>query len=46
VFGPMFLSLALDNYHQRRITLNDLAEILGVKARHVPKIEQHLGAAA
>jgi Zn-dependent peptidase ImmA (M78 family) len=41
-YGRPFIRLALETYHQRRITLNDLSEILGVKTRHIPRIEQRI----
>lgn len=40
--GRRFISLALETYHQQRITLNDLSDMLGVKSRHVEKIERRL----
>lgn len=46
ILGRPFLRLALANYSDRRMTLNDLSELLGVKSRHVSKIAQRLNAAA
>lgn len=40
--GLPFLHLAFGSYQQHRITLNDLSEMLGVKARHIPKIEHRM----
>jgi Zn-dependent peptidase ImmA (M78 family) len=40
--GRPFISLALETYHQQRITLNDLSDILGDKSRHIEKIERRL----
>lgn len=40
--GRPFISLALETYHQQRITLNDLSDMLGVKSRHIEKIEKRL----
>jgi Zn-dependent peptidase ImmA (M78 family)/DNA-binding XRE family transcriptional regulator len=42
-FGRPFVRLVLDNYYQDRITLSDVSGYLGVRVRHVPKIEQALG---
>ena len=35
--------MVLNNYYQDRITLNDVSSYLGLRVRHVPKIEQTLG---
>jgi Zn-dependent peptidase ImmA (M78 family) len=40
--GRPFISLALETYHQQRITLNDLSDMLGVKSRHIENIERRL----
>jgi Zn-dependent peptidase ImmA (M78 family) len=40
--GRPLLSLALENYHRRRLTLNALSDLLDVRARHIPKIELRL----
>jgi Zn-dependent peptidase ImmA (M78 family)/transcriptional regulator with XRE-family HTH domain len=45
IVGRPFLDLAFSNYRGRRITLNDLSDLLNVQARHVIKIERRLEAA-
>jgi Zn-dependent peptidase ImmA (M78 family)/DNA-binding XRE family transcriptional regulator len=45
IVGRPFLRLAFSNYRGRRITLNDLSDLLNVQARHVIKIERRLEAA-
>ena len=42
ILGRPFVQLALDNYHQQRLSLNGLSEVLGVKVRHVPNIERRI----
>ncbi len=42
-FGKPFVRLVLNNYYQSRITLSDVSSYLGLRIRHVPKIEQTLG---
>ena len=42
IVGRPFLNLAFSNYRGRRITLNDLTDLLNVQARHVIKIERRL----
>lgn len=42
--GPEFVRLVLDNYHSQRITLLDASDYLGVKVKHISKIEQQLRA--
>jgi len=37
--GPFFVRLVLESYHQEKITPNDLSSFLGVRLKHVPKIE-------
>jgi len=43
--GKPLIGLALSSYYQQRITLNELADVLGVKARHILGIERRLNAA-
>lgn len=40
--GPAFASLVLRSFHQERITSSDLAEYLGVRLKHITKIEEAL----
>lgn len=40
--GRPFVRLVIDNYHQDRITLSEASGYLGVKVRHIPKIEYSL----
>lgn len=42
-FGRPFVRLVLDNYYQDRITLSDVSGYLGVRVRHIEKIEQAIG---
>jgi Zn-dependent peptidase ImmA (M78 family)/DNA-binding XRE family transcriptional regulator len=37
--GPFFVRLVLESYHQEKITPNDLSSFLGVRLKHVAKIE-------
>jgi Zn-dependent peptidase ImmA (M78 family) len=39
-YGRPFVRMVLENYHQERITLSDVSGYLGVKVRHLPKVEQ------
>jgi Zn-dependent peptidase ImmA (M78 family) len=38
--GKPLVRAVLDNYRSDRITLSDVSGMLGVKAKHIPKIEQ------
>lgn len=38
--GERFIRLVLETYHQDRITLSDVSFFLGVRVKHLPKIEQ------
>ena len=40
--GSPFVRLVLNNYYRETITLNDVSDYVGVKVRHVPKIEEQL----
>ena len=40
--GRPFIGLVLDNYHQRNITLSDVAGYLGVRVKHVETIERRM----
>ena len=42
-FGKPFIRLVLNTYYQDRITLSDVSSYLGLRVRHVPKIEQTVG---
>ena len=41
--GSPFVRLVLENYHQDRITLSDVSSYLGVKVKHLPRIEMAVG---
>jgi Zn-dependent peptidase ImmA (M78 family) len=41
--GRPFVRLVLDNYYQDRITLSDVTGYLGVRVRHIPRIEATVG---
>lgn len=43
--GSPFVSLVLNNYYRDHITLSDVSDYLGVRVRHVPKIEREVRAA-
>lgn len=43
VNGTLFARLVLDTYHRDRITLSDVSSFLGVRVRHLAKIERDLG---
>ncbi len=38
--GPSFTRLVLDSYHREKITSADLSDFLGVRLKHLPKIER------
>lgn len=38
--GPGYVRLVLDSYYREHITASDLAEFLGVRLKHMPKIEE------
>jgi Zn-dependent peptidase ImmA (M78 family) len=38
--GPFFTRLVLTSYYQEKITSSDLSAFLGVRLKHVPRIEQ------
>lgn len=40
-----FIRLVLESYHQGHITLSDVSSYLGVRVKHLPKIEQAVLAA-
>jgi Zn-dependent peptidase ImmA (M78 family) len=40
--GRPFIGLVLDNYHQRNITLSDVAGYLGVRVKHVETLERRM----
>lgn len=41
--GKTFVRLVLQSYYQDHITLSDVAKHLGVRLKHLPKIEQAVG---
>lgn len=41
--GRPFVELILNSYHQERITLSEASSYLGVRVKHVPRIEMTLG---
>lgn len=41
--GRLFLGLVIGNYHQDRITLSEVSGYIGIKARHVRRLETKLG---
>jgi len=41
--GQTFVRLVLQSYHQDRITLSDVSDYLGVRIKHLPKIEKAVG---
>lgn len=40
--APRYTALVLDAYHQETISSSDLSDFLGVRLRHVPRIEREL----
>jgi len=40
--GHFFTELVLRSYHQERITTADVAEYLGLRAKHLPKLEERV----
>jgi Zn-dependent peptidase ImmA (M78 family)/transcriptional regulator with XRE-family HTH domain len=40
--GRPLISVVLDSYNQDKLTLSDVAGLLGVKTKHVPRIEQNM----
>lgn len=38
--GPLFIRLVLNNYYQERINPSDVSELLGVRLKHLGKIEE------
>lgn len=41
--GRTFVRLVLNNYYQNRITLSDVSAYLGVRVKHLPRIEMTVG---
>ncbi|MYD35711.1 MAG: ImmA/IrrE family metallo-endopeptidase [Dehalococcoidia bacterium] len=41
-WGPMFTRIALDNYYQGNITGSDLADLLGIRLKHLSRLEENL----
>jgi Zn-dependent peptidase ImmA (M78 family)/DNA-binding XRE family transcriptional regulator len=39
-FGRPFVRMVLGNYYQDRLTLSDVSGYLGIKVKHIPKLEQ------
>ena len=42
ILGRPFSRLVLETYHSNQITLSDASSFLGVRVRHIPKIEKFL----
>ena len=42
-FGRRLVNMVLDNYHQDRLTLSEVSGYLGLKVKHVPRLEQLSG---
>ena len=42
-FGRPLVNMLLDNYHQDRITLSEVSGYLGLKVKHIPRLEQVAG---
>jgi len=42
-FGRRLINMLLDNYHQDRMTLSEVSGYLGLKVKHVPKLEEVSG---
>lgn len=40
--GPMFVRLVLQSYYQERITASDLSDYLGLRLKHLPKVESEV----
>lgn len=40
--GPLFTRLVLSNYRQENITASDVADLVSVKLKHLPKIEDEV----
>jgi Zn-dependent peptidase ImmA (M78 family) len=40
--GPSFVRMVLDSYYREHITTRDVSEYLGVKLKHLPKIEERV----
>ncbi|HLG29532.1 MAG TPA: XRE family transcriptional regulator [Candidatus Brocadiales bacterium] len=40
--GPMFIRLALNSYHQEKITASDLSDFLNIKLKHMKRIEHEI----
>jgi Zn-dependent peptidase ImmA (M78 family)/DNA-binding XRE family transcriptional regulator len=44
--GPLFVQLVLQNYYRENITASDVAEFLGVRLKHLERIESEVMGAA
>ena len=42
-FGRPLVNMLLDNYHQDQITLSEVSGYLGLKVKHIPRLEQVAG---
>jgi len=42
--GRPFVGLVMMNYYQERLTLSEVSEHLGVRVRHVPRVQEFMGA--
>ena len=42
-FGRRLVNMVLDNYHQDRMSLSEVSGYLGLKVKHVPRLEELSG---
>lgn len=42
--GRSFVGLVMENYYQDRLTLSEVSEYLGLRVRHIPKVQELMGA--
>lgn len=40
--GPLFVRTVLSNYYQNNLTASDVSELLGLRLKHLPKLESEL----
>ena len=41
--GKPFVRVVLNNYYQDRLTLSDVSRYLGLRVKHMPRLEQFVG---
>lgn len=41
--GRSFVGLVMTNYYQNRLTLSEVSEHLGIRVRHVPRVQEFMG---